>query len=125
MTCSRGSDRGFTVSIDFRISLERLVSTQLVILARDEASGGGMAPIGSRADLVRELSLRNTSAERPGDDVLHGPGIEIQMAPEQDPITQMLLTINDEDIAWTVILRLAKELNWRIFDPRSGRSLEP
>jgi len=103
----------------------RTVSTQLVILSREEAPGGGLAAIASRVDVLRELADRNTGPERAGDDLLHGPGIEIQLAPEQDPITQMLLTINDEDIAWTVILRLARDLHWRIFDPRSGRSLTP
>ncbi len=101
------------------------MSTQLVILSRDEPAGGERTPIGSRDELLRELANRNTGPERPGEDTLFGPGIQIDLAPGEDPITQMLLTINDEDIAWTVILRLGRELHWRIFDPRSGRSLMP
>jgi len=100
-------------------------SSQLVILSRSAGRSGELAPIASRAELLRQLEFRNTGPERAGDDLLYGPGIEIQLAPGQDPITQMLLTITDEDIAWVVILRLAKELNWKIFDPYTGRELKP
>jgi hypothetical protein len=98
---------------------------QLVILSRLTGKAGELAPIATRSELVKQLALRNTGPERTGDDVLYGPGIEIQLAPGQDPVTQMLLTITDEDIAWTVIMRLARELQWRLFDPRSGRELKP
>lgn len=100
-------------------------SSQLVILARTSGTSGELAPIASRSEILRQLELRNTGPERKGDDLLYGPGIEIQLAPGQDPITQMLLTITDEDIAWVVIIRLAKELNWKIFDPYTGRELKP
>lgn len=100
-------------------------TSQLVILSRSAGRSGELAPISSRAELLRQLEVRNTGPERPGDDLLYGPGIEIQLAPGQDPITQMLLTITDEDIAWVVIIRLAKELNWKIFDPYTGRELKP
>lgn len=100
-------------------------STQLVILSRSAAKGGELAPIATRVELLRQLALRNTGPEREGEDLLYGPGIEIQLAPGQDPVTQMLLTITDEDIAWVVIIRLARDLNWKIFDPYSGRELKP
>ncbi|HMN97000.1 MAG TPA: hypothetical protein PKC43_14235 [Phycisphaerales bacterium] len=100
-------------------------TTQLVILSRESGREGELAPIGDRADLIRQLQDRNTGPERDGDDVLYGPGIEIQLPPHEDPIRQMILLITDEDIAWTVILRLARELKWKISDPYSGRELKP
>jgi len=100
-------------------------TTQLVILARQAGKSGELAPIAPRSEIIRQLADRNTGPERTGDDVLYGPGIEIHLAPGQDPITQMLLSVTDEDIAWTVILRLARDLHWRIFDPYSGRELSP
>lgn len=102
-----------------------MASNQLVILSRTSSASGELAPIAGRAELLRELAKRNTGPERPGEDVLYGPGIEIQLAPGQDPVTQLLLSITDEDIAWVVILRLARELHWKIFDPYSGRELKP
>ncbi|MCL4210596.1 MAG: hypothetical protein HRU76_16050 [Phycisphaeraceae bacterium] len=99
---------------------------QIVILADDGGkppSGGGMTPLGRRKDIIRDLASYNTSPAAPEDDVLHGPGIRIEIAPGQDPVTQMLLTIDDEDIAWVVILRLARIFHWKLLDPVSGREL--
>ena len=64
-------------------------------------------------------------SDRPQGDLLYGPGIEIAIAPDEDPVLQMMLTITDEDIAWEVILRLAREFQWKIVDPNSGRELSP
>ena len=96
-----------------------------VILSRANKKDGAPAPIGSRADIVKSLSLRNTAAEVEGGDMLYGPGIEIELPQNEDPVSQMLLTISDDDIAWVVIMKLAKELQWKIFDPASGRELSP
>ena len=98
---------------------------QLVILSRQSDKDGGLAPLGARKDLEEALSLRNTAAERAGGHVLYGPGIELELPPEQDPVLQMLLTVSDEDIAWSVILRLAREMQWKILDPSTGRELSP
>jgi hypothetical protein len=98
---------------------------QLVILSRESLPDGGLAPLGRRRDIESGLATRNTAAERPGGHTLYGPGIELELAPGQDPVTQMMLTISDEDIAWPVIMRLARELQWKILDPNSGRELSP
>ena len=37
----------------------------------------------------------------------------------------MMLTISDEDIGWTVIMRIARDLHWKILDPNSGREFSP
>jgi hypothetical protein len=96
------------------------VSRQLVILSR-EASRNGMAPLGARRAVLRDLFDYNTGPEREGDDVLYGPGIRIELAPGQDPLTQMLLTITEDEIAWHVIDRLSHRFNWKLLDPATGR----
>jgi len=101
------------------------MAQQFVILSREPAPSNGMAPIGRRDDIVRTLSRFNTAPERAGDDVLHGPGIRIEMPPGQETITQMLMSIIEEEIAWLVVMRLARELRWKILDPESGRELSP
>jgi len=89
------------------------------------ASGGdrGLQPLGSRAEIAKALSARNTAPERPGEDTLYGPGIIIEFSPGQDPVLQMILFIDDEDIAWQVIPRLARELHWRLVDDATGREM--
>ncbi len=99
---------------------------QYVILSRESASNNGMAPLGSRKDLVAQLSSFNTAPERSGeDDPLYGPGILVSLPPMTDPVTQMLVSITEEEIGWQVLLRIAKHYRWKIVDTSSGRELTP
>ena len=98
------------------------MAQQFVILAQ---SSDGDTPLGARAEVIAQLGALNTMPERDGEDVLWGPGIRIDLPPDQDPVTQMLLSIVEEEIAWLVIMRLARECRWRILDMETGRELEP
>ena len=82
-----------------------VTTQQFVILSKDEPKGSGLPVIGSRREILDQLSKRNTMPEHDGDDVLYGPGICIQLPPDTDPIIQMLITITEEEIAWQVIDR--------------------
>lgn len=101
------------------------MATQYVILSRQpaSASGNGMGAIGTRREIISELSRYNTAPDGSGDDILYGPGIRIEMPPGQDPVTQMLMTVVEEEIAWLVIMRLAKAFSWKIVDMNTGREL--
>jgi hypothetical protein len=96
---------------------------QYVIVSRRSASANGMAPVGPRDQLLRDLGNFNTAPEREGDDVLYGPGIRLELPPGQDPVGQMLMTVTEEEIAWLVIMRLAKAFDWKIVDVNTGREL--
>lgn len=98
------------------------MAQQFVILAREE---NGSDAIGARADVLEQLARLNTGPESPDEDVLWGPGIRIDLSPDQDPITQMLLSIVEEEIAWLVIMRLARECQWKLLDMDTGQELEP
>ena len=100
---------------------------QLVILsAREPEAPGVLPPIGSRADVVEKLARTNTSAESPRlPDVLYGPGIRIELTPGQDPATQMLVTITEQEIGWLVLTRIVNNFGWKLLDPDSGRELSP
>ena len=100
---------------------------QFVILSsREPHEPGALAPIGPRAEIVRQLVPCNTAPERPdAEDVLYGPGIRIEMTPGQDPITQMLVTITEEEIGWQVLTRLVNAFHWKLLDPSTGRELNP
>lgn len=99
------------------------MSKQFVILARGEDNGEA-GELGTRKELIATLSQRNTAPEREGEDVLYGPGIRLELPP-QDPVAQALLTITEEDIGWLVLMRIARDLSWRIVDPETGRELNP
>ena len=84
-----------------------------------------MAAIGSRAEIIEKLSRLNTAPEQVGEDALFGPGIRIDLPPEQETIDQMLLTIIEEEIAYLVIMRISRICGWKILDPETGRELNP
>lgn len=101
-------------------------SQQYVILSRETASDNGMAPLGTRREIIDQLSNFNTAPQREGEDEpLYGPGIVISLPPMTDPVSQMLVSVTEEEIGWLVILRLAKHFRWKIVDTTSGRELNP
>jgi hypothetical protein len=98
----------------------------VIVSSREPAEAGALAPIGSRAEIVGQLARCNTGPERPeARDVLYGPGIRIEMTPGQDPITQMLATVTEDEIGWQVLPRLVNEFHWKLLDPDTGRELNP
>ena len=97
---------------------------QLVVMSHEPAAtDGSLAAIASRQEMLDQLAARNTGPDQNGGETLYGPGIRLDMTPDEDPVTQMLLEIIDEDIGWDVATRLARELGWALLDPMSGRTL--
>lgn len=101
------------------------MSKQFVIQSRTAGQDGQRVPLGSRTEIVDSLARFNTLAEVDGGDMLWGPGIRIELPPEEDPIQQMLLHIVEEEIAWLPIVRLAKQFDWAVTDIETGRELQP
>lgn len=101
------------------------MSKQFVIQARTEDQEGQRTALGSRSEIVNELAKFNTMAEVDGGNMLWGPGIRIELPPDEDPVKQMLLHIVEEEIAWLPIVRLAKQFDWSVMDIETGRELKP
>lgn len=100
---------------------------QFVIMSQGApAEGMSLAPIAPRQEIVNDLARVNTAPESPDQpDVLFGPGIRIELPPSQDPVMQMLLTLTEEEIGWLVLRRLARQFNWKVLDPDTGREWMP
>ena len=96
----------------------------VVLSSTDADTQDGMIPIASRKDLLSELFDCNTGPERKDEDVLYGPGFRLELTPDQDPVTQMLLTITEEEIGWQVLTKLLKQFEWKLLDPNTGRELK-
>ncbi len=96
---------------------------QLVVLSAAPADDRGLSALGSRKEIEGQLQRLNTGADGSGDDTLYGPGIEFQLAPDQDPVVQMLMMVSDEDIAWQVIERMGRTLQWKFVDINTGSEL--
>lgn len=101
-----------------------MAGEQYVILAQRESTSEAMPAIGTRREILDQVAPFNTAPDVNGSNALYGPGFIIELPPHE-PITQMLLTIVEEEIAWQVIMRLAKQLRWKLLDMTSGRELVP
>jgi hypothetical protein len=98
-----------------------MARARYVIQHPEPATDGSLSPIGSRADLLEDLATCNTGPDRSGSDTLYGPGIELALTPGEDPVRQILMTVTDDDIAWTIIHRIKHQFGWRFVDPETGR----
>lgn len=97
-------------------------------------------PLGSLKEVRTALGQCNISpdgsgqygyGERLGTGVLHGPGMVMEVPLMEDPssnrgagpeISQVLVSVTDEDFAFPVLIRLCKLNGWRMMDPESGRT---
>ncbi len=101
------------------------MSKQFVIQSRTANADGNRLPLGTRMEIIESLAKFNTTAEIEGGDMLWGPGIRIELPPEDGDVLQMLLHIVEEEIAWLPIIRLAKHFDWSVMDIETGRELQP
>lgn len=104
----------------------RMPSTRQLVLIPAPDDEGGAATLGTRRDVVRSLARFNTRPDGSpdGSSIVHGPGFrgELPMCEDGDDVSQILVTIVEEEIAWPVLSRLCRGLDWRMMDPDSGRT---
>lgn len=57
--------------------------------------------------------------------ILHGPGMVIEVPGGLDRITQVIVTLTDDDFAWPVLMRLCERESLTMIDLESGRVFGP
>lgn len=82
--------------------------------------------LGTAKDIRATLARFNTAPDGGtrkslGTEILHGPGILVELPSGQDLVNQALITVVEEDIAWPVLMRLCRTQNWALQDPSTGR----
>ncbi|MGE3108203.1 MAG: hypothetical protein AB7G11_07600 [Phycisphaerales bacterium] len=111
---------------------------QIILMKAPETEGdGGSSKTGTMAALgtVREvvglmadynISPDGSGPEGMGDVIgmgrLYGPGFVAEIPTAVDEVTQVMVMITDEDFAWAVLMRLCRQLKWKMMDPESGRT---
>ncbi|MDP7008574.1 MAG: hypothetical protein QGI78_03285 [Phycisphaerales bacterium] len=99
------------------------MSKHFVVQARLEEGSDQRPSLGTREQILEELSHFNTMPEIEGDDMLWGPGIRIELPPSDGEVHQMLLHIVEDEIAWQPISKLARHFKWCVTDLETGRKL--
>lgn len=106
----------------------------LVKVMEPETGGGDDAPpasvlstvsLGRFADVERWLAQFNCASDgaTTSMNVFYAPGVTMQlpMVDRADPVMQIMVSLNDETIAWSVLERMCRVLEWKMMDPKTGR----
>jgi len=86
-----------------------------------------VGPLGTPEEIRETLARSNTAPDGSprtaslGTEILHGPGLIIELPTNQAEVSQALVTVTDDDIAWPVLSRLCKAAGWKMVDVDSGR----
>ena len=105
----------------------------LLVKVLEPEEGEDVAPaalntvsLGSIVAVRESLVDFNTGPDGDADtpNVLYGPGVTISlpMGGADDPVNQLLVAINEDDIAWPVLIRMCAAFDWKMMDPKSGRT---
>ncbi len=85
---------------------------------------GQPQPLGSLRDLRATFARFNTAGDGTPPGVLErlfGPGMVIELPTGQDVVNQAIVTTNDEDTSFPVLMKMCKTLGWSMLDMESGR----
>ena len=99
-----------------------------VVLMRAGGRPGNVSPLGTPKDVAAILAEFNTAPDGSGAGgasgmvVLHGPGMVVEYPVGLEEISQAMVTLTDDSIAWPVLMRLGKKLGWCMQDMESGRT---
>lgn len=106
-----------------------MASKRLLVLVPAPENGKSVPaarPLGTIREIRDRLAMFNTASDGGvkkslGTELLHGPGIIVELPSGQPEVNQALVTLIEEDIAWPVLMRMCRKLNWALQDPNTGR----
>jgi len=89
-----------------------------------------LASLGSMAEVLVVFGAFNTAGDGAstganGMALLFGPGMIVEVPEPADRdagVCQAMVTVKDEDLAWSVLWRLCRKHGWKMMDPETGQS---
>ena len=108
---------------------ESLATDRQVVLMKSGPDEGTMLPLGSLDEVRQRLGAFNTApdgdprSDEAGMATLHGPGMVVEFPLNIDPVTQAMVTLVEEDMAWPVLMKLCQTTRWSMMDLDTGRTL--
>lgn len=100
-----------------------MAKRQLVLAGPADADADEQPTLGTRREVLASLSKFNTAPDVPEGELLYGPGLTMQIPPGAEEISQLLVAVIEEDMAWSVLTRICRATHWQLLDLDSGRSL--
>ena len=106
---------------------------QVILFASDAPPAGAPAnstgktrPLGEKREVLKTLARFNTAPDgsRGGDTIAYGPGMVVQFplsGGAADDVNQVLVAINEDEIAWAVLQNICRQTGWKLMDPDTGR----
>ena len=97
-----------------------------------EDDGEGLPELGNCSEVQAILARYNTAADgstrkdnTTSVTMLFGPGMYAELFADgpRAPVTQIMVTMTDQDFAFPVLTRVAREQKWTLLDPESGQRL--
>ena len=100
---------------------------QLALSSADQGTDGTVRPLGAVRQICESLADFNTAPDGATEKStttrrLYGPGFVIELPTSVDPVTQGMVSVNDEDVALPVLFRICRTLKWRMTDLETGMS---
>lgn len=105
-------------------------SSRQLILVKPEPGAepgtvGQMQPMGRVGSISTELVTYNTSPDGSrgsalGTERLYGPGFTMQLPTTTDTVTQIMVSVSEQDTAWPVLSRICRAMGWRMQDMETG-----
>ncbi|HED54842.1 MAG TPA: hypothetical protein ENJ00_11685 [Phycisphaerales bacterium] len=106
-----------------------MASRQIILFRPNDPEdvSAGMAELGSPGAVERLLRSFNIAPDggqgrAMGTETLYGPGLVLEIPSAADAINQLMVTVNDQDTAWSVLARMCRELELKMMDPETGQT---
>lgn len=104
-------------------------SKQLILIkpepGAEPGTVGRMQPMGKVAAIAAQLVSYNTSGDGSkgsalGTERLFGPGFTMQLPTTTDSVTQIMVSVSEQDTAWPVLSKICRAMGWRMQDMETG-----
>ncbi len=109
----------------------QILLVKLLDIDSDEEDGGAdtmlnSVPLGTYREVIEQVADSNVASDGAPESLglLYGPGITLQMpmVGPDDPVMQVMVSMDEEEMAWPVLTRMCRRLQWKMLDPDSGRT---
>ena len=92
----------------------------------DHGTTGQLQPMGQIPDIRAGLARFNTAPDGSvgaslGTERFYGPGFVMQFPTTVETVNQIMVNVNEDDMAWAVLSKICRAMDWRMMDMETGK----